>query len=252
MPAFKRGSAPNNLESTFLTRQFTLEYAILFEAILPAMQRLGLPILLGGTSNHFRRQSLLDVGAWDAFNVTEDADLGVRLAREGKQVAMLDCDTWEEAPGTLRVWLGQRTRWLKGWMQTYLVHMRHPGQLLADIGAWRFLGLQVILGGMILSALVHPWFYAAALAKFAIGQPVLPVDSGLWALCCFNLAAGYVVGIVLGLISAWRSQGRVPLFSAVFVPVYWLAISAASYRALIEFLVRPFHWEKTPHAARPV
>jgi cellulose synthase/poly-beta-1,6-N-acetylglucosamine synthase-like glycosyltransferase len=244
--------AIHNTSAGFLMRQFTLEYAALFEAILPLLQRLGLPILLGGTSNHFRRSSLDEAGAWDPFNVTEDADLGVRLARFGKRVAMLDSDTWEEAPSTFRTWLGQRTRWLKGWMQTYLVHMRDPRRLVHDIGLWRFLGVQVMLGGMILSALVHPWFYAAGLSRLMLGLSILPDDGNLWWLSWFNLWAGYAAGIVLGLISAWRSQGRVHMLSAVLVPVYWLAISVASYRALWEFYARPFHWEKTPHAARLV
>jgi glycosyltransferase XagB len=235
----------------FLTRQFALEYAALFEALLPQLQFMGLPILLSGTSNHFRRAALEKIGGWDPFNVTEDADLGVRLARFGLRTSMLDSDTWEEAPVTLHAWLGQRTRWLKGWMQTFLVHMREPRRLLREIGAWRFLGLQVTLGGMILSALVHPWFYAAAVYQYCAGQPVLP-SGGLWALCWFNLWAGYSASIVLGLITAWRSHGTVPVLSAVLVPVYWLFISYASYRAIRELYVRPFYWEKTPHSARAV
>ncbi len=102
-----------------LTRQFTLEYAALFDAMLPALDRLGLPLPLGGTSNHFRRDHLVAVGAWDPFNVTEDADLGFRLARLGQRVEMLNSTTWEEAPATCSAWLGQRTRWLKGWMKTF-------------------------------------------------------------------------------------------------------------------------------------
>lgn len=241
-----------NPEDGFLTRQFTLEYAVLFEAILPALERLGLPILLGGTSNHFRRQALVAAGEWDAFNVTEDADLGVRLARLGYRVGMLDSDTWEEAPRHARAWLGQRTRWQKGWIQTYLVHMRAPGKLMRDLGPWRFLGVQVMLAGMILSSLVHPWFYFAALACIASGAPVLPDSGTLWMVCWFNFMAGHTVGIVLGFISAWRSQGRVPLGSAIDLPFYWLAISVASYRAIWDLYKRPFYWEKTPHAARPV
>jgi glycosyltransferase XagB len=241
----------HNADRGFLTRQFALEYAVLFEALLPVLQRLGLPLLLGGTSNHFRRAALVDVGGWDPFNVTEDADLGVRVTRFGMRTAMLDSDTWEEAPTTLKDWKGQRTRWLKGWMQTYLVHMRQPRRLWQDLGAWRFAGLQVTLGGMILSALVHPFFYLSAAYQICAGQPVLPAG-GIWALCWFNLGAGYAAGIVLGLIAARRSHGIVPVVSAILVPVYWLIISYASYRALLDLYVRPFHWEKTPHSARPV
>lgn len=239
-----------NPDDSFLTRQFTLEYAALFEAILPALERLGLPILLGGTSNHFRRSALIGVGAWDPFNVTEDADLGVRLARSGYAVAMLDSDTWEEAPRTARTWFGQRTRWLKGWMQTYLVHMRDPRRLMNELGAWQFAGVQVMLGGMVMSALVHPWIFFGAIACIVAGDPLLPASGTLWVICWFNFAAGHAVGVVLGLVSAWRSQGRVPLGSALDVPIYWLAISIACYHALWDLYRRPYHWEKTPHAAR--
>jgi glycosyltransferase XagB len=239
-----------NPDESFLTRQFTLEYAALFEAILPMLQRLGLPILLGGTSNHFRRAELEKTGGWDPFNVTEDADLGVRLSRYGYSVAMLASQTSEEAPRAARDWLGQRTRWLKGWMQTYAVHMREPFKLWSDLGPWRFLGLQITLGGMILSALLHPWFYAIAFYKSMFGQSLWPAGATLWGLCCFNLAAGYLSGIALGLMAASRIGGHVSRWSAVLVPFYWLAISWASYRAIGELYRRPFYWEKTPHSAR--
>lgn len=240
-----------NTGDGFLTRQFALEYASLFAAILPALERLGLPILLGGTSNHFRRDALEALGAWDPFNVTEDADLGIRIARAGKRVAMIDSETAEEAPRDMRAWYGQRTRWLKGWMQTYLVHMREPSVFLGNLGPWRFAGVQAMLGGLILSAFVHPLFYVAGVVQLCSGQPLMNAATGLWVLCWINLAVGYGVGIALGLIAAWRSDGRVPLFTALLVPFYWLAISAASYRALVELVLRPYHWEKTPHAARP-
>lgn len=241
-----------NPNDGFLAKQFTLEYSVLFEAILPALARLGLPILLGGTSNHFRRETLVEAGGWDAFNVTEDADLGIRLARLGYRVAMLDSDTWEEAPQTMRVWLGQRTRWLKGWIQTFLVHTRQPSKLMADLRPWGFYGVQVMLAGMILSALVHPWFYVAALASVLTGNAILSDSGLLWMVCWFNFVAGHLVGVLLGLISAWRSQGRIAIAAAIDLPFYWLAISVASYLAIWDLYKRPFYWEKTPHAARRV
>src|SRR5262245_56281663 len=108
---------------------------------------------------HFPRAVLEAVCGWDPYNVTEDADLGIRLARQGWHVGVLPSTTWEEAPPTFRVWKGQRTRWLKGWMQTYMVHLRSPRALWRELGPKRFLGLQVLMGGLLLSALVHPWFY---------------------------------------------------------------------------------------------
>jgi glycosyltransferase XagB len=234
-----------------LTRQFTLEYAALFDGILPALDRLGLPLPLGGTSNHFRRADLERAGAWDPFNVTEDADLGVRLARLQKRVAMLDSVTWEEAPDTFTAWFSQRTRWIKGWMQTYLVHMRSPVQLWRELGPWKFLGFQLIVGGLILSALAHPLFYAAVLTHTRDGTflnwPVDGPEAVLWWTCCFNAAASYFCSIALVALAVARRGGRLLVGSALGLPFYWLAISLASYRAVAEIATRPHFWSKTPH-----
>jgi cellulose synthase/poly-beta-1,6-N-acetylglucosamine synthase-like glycosyltransferase len=203
---------------------------------------------------HFPRAVLDAVGGWDPHNVTEDADLGIRLARAGWHVGMLPSTTWEEAPPTFRIWLGQRTRWLKGWMQTYLVHMRAPRRLWGELGPKRFLGLQVLMGGLILSSLVHPWFYAALALDLWEGRLVgiphtLAGESLLW-LGVFNLIAGYVSAIALGGVAAAR-RGRLGLAAhAALMPVYWLAISYAAYRALFQLVTAPYYWEKTEHTAR--
>lgn len=244
---------------SFFTRQFTIEYCALFRAILPALERFGLPVPLGGTSNHFPRQLLERAGGWDAFNVTEDADLGIRLARLGYKVKVLQSTTWEEAPPTFGIWLGQRTRWLKGWMQTYLVHMRHPLSLWRDLGTFRFIGFQVLMGGMILSVLIHPWFY------IGLGY-TLVMDGGIefaapsrakdWLLplAVFNLLAGYLTAMVLGVLvvsGRHRPEGTGPLaWRTLAMPVYWLLISVAGYRALWQLATVPFVWEKTPHVGR--
>ena len=237
-----------------LTRQFTIEYTALFDCLLPTLERFDLPVPLGGTSNHFPRAVLDAVGGWDPHNVTEDADLGIRLARAGWHVGMLSSTTWEEAPPTLRIWLGQRMRWLKGWMQTYLVHMRSPRRLWRELGPKRFLGLQVLMGGLILSSLVHPWFYALLALDLwegrLIGVPhTLAGESLLW-LGVFNLVAGYVSAIALGSVAAAR-RGRLGLAAhAALMPLYWLAISYAAYRALFQLVTAPYYWEKTEHTAR--
>ena len=106
-----------NSRTSWLTRQFTIEYTALFDCILPTLERFELPVPLGGTSNHFRRDVLDAVVGWDPYNVHEDADPGIRLARAGWHVGILGSTTWEEAPPTFRIWLGQRKRWLKGWMR---------------------------------------------------------------------------------------------------------------------------------------
>ncbi len=189
-----------NPRTSLISRQFTLEYTALFDAILPTIERLRLPMPLGGTSNHFRRSVLESSGGWDPYNVTEDADLGIRLARQGWRVAMLNSVTWEEAPGNAADWFGQRARWLKGWMQTSLVHLRHPRQLWRELGPRAFFGFNVLMGGVILSALVHPLVYAYALWKLSTGE-----------------------------LSLWPPQGCRPLSGGPVSPISSLPTSSASH-----------------------
>lgn len=240
-----------NSDASWFTRQFTVEYTVLFDCILPALERLRLPVPLGGTSNHFPRKVLDAVGGWDPYNVTEDADLGIRLARQGWHVGVLPSTTWEEAPLTFHNWKGQRTRWLKGWMQTYLVHMRRPRLLWRELGARRFIGFQVLMAGMILSSLVHPWFYVLIAADLWHGRLLAVPDGvfGQWLLGIgiVNLVLGYISAIALGTVAAAR-RGRLRLAAhALMMPIYWLGISFAAYRALWQLVTAPFHWEKTEH-----
>lgn len=242
-----------NSDETWLTRQFTIEYTALFDCLLPTLERLRLPVPLGGTSNHFPRALLEEVGAWDPFNVTEDADLGIRLARRGWLVGVLDSTTWEEAPDTFKGWLSQRTRWLKGWMQTYMVHARQPVRTARELGFVRFAGMHILMGGLILSALVHPWFYALLALDGVCGilsaaEYALPPV--FWWIGVFNLVSGYVTGVGLGCVAvAGRGRWRLAA-SALFMPLYWLLISAAAYRALAQLVTAPYRWEKTEHKAR--
>lgn len=243
-----------NASNSWTTRQFTLEYTALFDAILPTIEHLSLPVPLGGTSNHFRREVLEKSGGWDPYNVTEDADLGIRLARMGWRVEMLNSTTWEEAPPTHAIWRGQRTRWLKGWMQTSLVHLREPARLLSDLGARGFIGFNVLMGGVIISALVHPLVYAYALWKLGAGELSLWPPQGwqavIWWFGVANLVFAYTVGIALAFVTGWRRHGWRLALRAVLMPFYWMMVSAAAYRAVIDLVRSPFHWRKTVHAPR--
>lgn len=243
-----------NDNESWLTRQFAIEYTVLFDCLLPTLERFGLPVPLGGTSNHFPRAVLDDVGGWDPFNVTEDADLGIRLARRGRSVKVLASTTWEEAPANFRTWRNQRTRWLKGWIQTYLVHMRNPLRTARDLGWLQFFGLQVLMGGLILSTLVHPWFYVVAIAEAAYG-PLQTLDhhalsEAVTVLGLVNLVLGYVSGVALGCVAvAGRGRSGLALW-ALLMPAYWLLISLAAYRALFQIVTAPYRWEKTQHRPR--
>jgi hypothetical protein len=245
-----------NARASWFTRQFTVEYSALFDGILPALARLRLPVPLGGTSNHFPREVLVAAGGWDPFNVTEDADLGFRLARRGWRTTVLASTTWEEAPIRFGQWFRQRSRWLKGWMQTYLVHTRQPWKLSAELGVRGALGFHAVMGGLVLSALVHPLFYLLLAWHTLSGQLFAPAQSvagaALWAIAWINLAAGYLMSICVGALSAVRrGQPRLAL-SALLMPLCWLLVSAAAYRALWQLARDPYFWEKTEHGARPV
>jgi len=247
----------DNEDDGWLASLFAIEYAALFDGLLPALADRGLPLPLGGTSNHFRRDALERVGGWDPHNVTEDADLGIRLARFGYGVGTITLPTREEAPVGLRTWLRQRTRWMKGWMQTWLVHMRHPAILWRTVGAGRFLGFNALGLGMIVSALAHPVFILTPL--WILLDPASPWRGGgllpsLFAgLTLFNLAFGYAAMWALSTraLAARGRHGLVPLVA--LLPAYWLLVGLATALAGIELLRAPHRWNKTPHTAtRPV
>ncbi len=231
----------------WLQRMFALDYDLWFRTLLPGLARGGAPIPLGGTSNHFRTEILKQAGAWDPYNVTEDADLGYRLARHGHRVALLDSNTHEEAPRSWNIWLRQRTRWMKGYMQTILVHLRSPCRLLRDVGCKRCLMMLAFLGGAIWSALVNPILWAIFLICSFCAQD----DVG--SLCILaRLSGGTLIAanVLLAALSALDDAGR-PRWKMILVafsyPAYWLLISIAAYRALWQLIWDPFRWEKTPH-----
>jgi cellulose synthase/poly-beta-1,6-N-acetylglucosamine synthase-like glycosyltransferase len=240
----------DNTEDGWLARLFTAEYAAQFDLFLPGLARMSLPLPLGGSSNHFRTDVLRRVGAWDAYNVTEDADLGMRLARFGYRAATIESSTYEEAPARPWPWLCQRTRWFKGWMQTWLVHVRHPLRLWRELGTAGFLTFQLVVGGSVLAALVHPLFFGMFVYAIATGKPIVGTDGTSTTLVLlFGTAwtAGYLVTIVLALRALARRKLLSSARSLVFVWVHWLMLSLAAWRALIQLLYDPYRWEKTKH-----
>ena len=235
----------DNTGDSLLTRMFTAEYAAQFDVFLDGLAALDLPLPLGGSSNHFATAVLREVGGWDAFNVTEDADLGMRLARFGYRSAVIASTTYEEAPARLRPWLRQRTRWFKGWMQTWLVHMRAPLRLWRDLGPAGFWTFQLVVGGNVLAALVHPLF-AAGLAYACVANSGLNLDV-LLALYGLNLTSGYVSSAVLGWIGLSRRGLTGTAWILLLTPLHWLLLSWAAWRALYQLLRAPYVWEKTEH-----
>ena len=238
-----------NADTNLLTRMFGLEYGYWFGAMLPGLDRLGLPIPLGGTSNHFRVDALRELGGWDPHNVTEDADLGLRAAVRGYRVGVIDSETDEEACSEVRPWIRQRTRWIKGYMQTALVHTRRPVRLVRDVGVVDALGFLLLIGGTPLTFLLAPLLWVGTATWYGFGEPRLPlVDSGVfWLIALIDLIAGNVIMIGLNMVAAVRDRGWRWAPFAVLNPLYWILHSWASWRALIQLIRNPFYWEKTPH-----
>jgi cellulose synthase/poly-beta-1,6-N-acetylglucosamine synthase-like glycosyltransferase len=241
----------DNTADSWLASLFTAEYAAQFDLFLPGLAALKLPLPLGGSSNHFVTAVLRQIGAWDSYNVTEDADLGMRVARFGYRSAVIQSSTYEEAPAQMRAWLRQRTRWFKGWMQTWAVHMRNPRRLLNELGFTGFASLQLVVGGNVLAALVHPVFLASLACAWASGTPVLAAAEGLggalvW-LYWITLGAGYLTTIVLGLRGLAGRKSMAAAWALAFVWLHWLLLSLAAWRALYQLVRNPHGWEKTEH-----
>ena len=232
--------------SPFLDRQFAVEYAALFEVTLPAMARLGLPFPLGGTSNHFRVEALRAVGGWDPHNVTEDADLGFRLWRCGYRLGTIRCPTWETPPGGMFDWLPQRTRWLKGYMQTWGVHTRS----MVGLG-WRgVLALVMTLGLTLAAAAAHAASMAWLVATLGIAAAAgLKPESPPFALAV--LVVGMICAWFNGKLGAHRAGLTYAVSDMVLAPVYWSLLSLAFFHALWRLVVEPFAWDKTRHRPDP-
>lgn len=244
-----------NPQENWLARQFTAEYEVLFGLLLPALAQLGLPLPLGGTSNHFRIAALRQAGGWDAYNVTEDADLGLRLARFGYLSGMLDSRTYEEANTRLRNWMHQRARWLKGFLATWLVHMRDPLKLYRDLGPGGFWAAQAVTFGVFASALLHPVCLIATIVSFVLFPAAAQnhADAFIGGLTLFVLLAGHGAAMAAG----WRALGRRRLrrgrlATVLTMPVYWLLLSGAAWLALWQYITAPWHWNKTEHGLSTV
>ena len=238
-----------NPRQNLLTRWFTAEYSTWFDLSLPGLSALGAVIPLGGTSNHFVTAKLVELMGWDAYNVTEDCDLGIRIYRAGGRSVMINTTTWEEACSNYGFWIKQRTRWIKGYIQTYMVHMRHPLLLLRELRLANFLNFQLLIGGVIFSSLINPLFWAMALMWFVFRiQALTDLFPGwvfaLGALCLF---AGNFVFAYAGAIACYRRGYHDLVKYSLLAPLYWIMMSYSAWRALFQFFSNPFHWEKTRH-----
>jgi cellulose synthase/poly-beta-1,6-N-acetylglucosamine synthase-like glycosyltransferase len=232
-----------------------------FSLFLPGLATMSAPIPLGGTSNHFRRDVLEELGAWDPHNVTEDADLGIRLHREGYTVRILDSVTLEEANSDFVNWIKQRSRWYKGYLQTWLVHLRHPRRLVREMGWKGFVQFNLFVGGTPVLAVLNPLFRFMTLYWFvgpehwanaghtsshpAFIKDMFPAPVFYLGLVCFVF--GNFITAYLTILTSRLMKRTDLLWAALLVPLYWVMMSIAAIKALIQLISAPTFWEKTTH-----
>ena len=238
-----------NRTHNLLTRWFTGEYSVWFDQFLPGLQAMDVVIPLGGTSNHFVTARLMEIGGWNSYNVTEDADLGLRIYLQGWKTAVLETTTYEEATSRYGNWIRQRSRWVKGYMQTYLYHMRRPVKLARAMGPKSFVAFQLFFGAGTLCLLLNPVFWALAILWFAahlhLIQAIFP-----WPVLYLG-TLGLIVGnaaCVLSVVSGcFGRRNYDDVKYALLIPIYWVLMSVGAWKALIQLFTKPSYWEKTEH-----
>ncbi|PPF79227.1 family 2 glycosyl transferase [Subtercola sp. Z020] len=237
-----------NADYNVLTRLFAVEYAHWFDSMLPGLDQSHLPIPLGGTSNHFDTAVLRQLGAWDPYNVTEDADLGLRVAAHGYRVGVVEASTGEEACAEVGAWIRQRTRWIKGYIMTAAVNTRHPVRWFRVNGPLGALSLFALILGTPLAFLLYPLVLGFTIFTY-LGVQFIGLDLPEWLIVAgtTNMLFSNGLMIVVSGLAAWkRYNWRVAMF-ALLNPAYWILHSISAWRAAWQIVFSPHHWEKTPH-----
>ncbi|WP_168456255.1 glycosyltransferase family 2 protein [Wolbachia endosymbiont of Ctenocephalides felis wCfeJ] len=226
-----------NYDYSFLTKSFSLEYMNWFQYLLPGFQKMNMPIPLGGSSNHFSVEILRKVLFWDAYNVTEDADLGLRLAQMGYRTRIIDSETLEESPTNVFAWIKQRARWIKGYMQTYIVHLKNIKSLYKHTGLKGVLLLNLFVGSAAFMFFTTPFLLLSLVLTKVLNELFL----------CYFIVV-YIVNLIFSIITI-RQQKMPAYFYTVSIlfPVYSLLHSVAAFFALWEFIFYPERWNKTQH-----
>lgn len=238
-----------NRKQNLLTQWFTSEYSMWFDLLLPGLDNARAPIPLGGTSNHFKTFSLIEVGAWDPYNVTEDADLGIRLFKRGYRTRIVDSTTYEEANSQVGNWIRQRSRWIKGYIQTWLVHMRHPLKLLREIGPSAFFSFQLLIGGTFFSLLVNPIYWLMTSAWFFFRWDLIQAlfPGSIFYIGALCLYVGNFVFTYVNIAGAMRRKYYDMVRVTLFSPAYWGLMSLGAWKGFLQLLTKPHFWEKTIH-----
>lgn len=241
-----------NPHQNVLTRVFTAEYSLWFDLILTGLQSIQAPIPLGGTSNHFRKKDLINLKKWDAFNVTEDCDLGIRLAKNGYKTSIVNSVTLEEGNSKFINWFRQRSRWIKGYMQTYLVHMRNPLAFPNSIKNPHAITFQLVVGGKIASFFINPLMWLITVFYFIfrpwLGESIESFfPAPIFYMALFSFLVGNFLYIYYYIIGAVKTKQWKIVEYAFLVPIYWLMMSIAAWMALYQLIFEPHYWEKTVH-----
>lgn len=274
-----------NATRNWLTRCFAVEYATWFNLYLEGLQHLRVPMPLGGTSNHFKTEVLREIGGWDPFNVTEDCDLGIRLFKRRYRTRTVASTTWEEATSQLGNWIRQRSRWVKGYFQTYFTHMRHPLRTFRDLGVRGFAGFLLVVGGHSLLLVLNLIFWAVAgVYLLRLGQDLqagrdlweviagdndavrsawkmiylgpeehavlAPLSVAFFVVSCVLFLAN-VIFLIMGLVAVRGRERRKLWPAALTMPLYWVLISIGAWKGFLQLFTRPFYWEKTRHGVDP-
>ena len=244
-----------NADDNLITKMFSIEFSFYYDMFLPGLQKLGVPVPLSGHSVHFKHDAIKEVGAWDAYNVTEDCDIGMRLFRRGYKIGLIDSISQEEATSTLNMWVRQRTRWMKGFIQTSIVHLRHPVRFAKEIGGWKNFTVFILTvpGTVVVNILnIVTWImfviwilYHPPAIKALYPQPILLI-SGL----AFIL--GGFIFTYLNLLGAYKRERFSMVKYALLTPFYWLMLAFATVRGAIQIIIDPHSWEKTTHGTHLV
>jgi cellulose synthase/poly-beta-1,6-N-acetylglucosamine synthase-like glycosyltransferase len=238
-----------NADQNFITRSFTIEYTMWFSFFLPGLVSLNAPIPLGGTSNHFRRTALRALGGWDPYNVTEDCDLGVRMFREGYRTKVLESITLEEANSDFVNWVKQRSRWYKGYLQTFLIHLRSPVEVTREMTGKGVFHLSAFVGATPILAVLNPLFWALTVLWF-VAHPVFLLEifpAPVYYVGLFLWSFGNFLLWYLTVLTARRTSSHGLIVAAMLVPLYWIMMSIAAVKAGFQLVVTPSFWEKTVH-----
>ena len=238
-----------NSQQNLLTRWFTIEYSMWFDLFLPGLDAAKVPIPLGGTSNHFPTAKLLEAGAWDPYNVTEDADLGIRIFRHGWTTAVLDSTTYEEATSQVYNWVRQRSRWVKGYVQTFLVHTRHPIKLWRAVGTKAFFSFNLVVGGTFIGFLLNPVFWLLTILWYLVHAAFVRTlfPPAVFYMGAVSLFIGNFAFMYLNVAGCIRRGYYHLVPYALLSPIYWMLMSLAAWKGFLQLCTNPFYWEKTVH-----